>query len=76
MTVTPEAAGSSPVDPANYLQVNSLHCSAAGKGPRPTAVGLFTANARARELHEILPSRHEREHATIPFLQKIVPDSY
>ena len=27
MTVTPEAAGSSPVDPANYLQHNYLHCS-------------------------------------------------
>ena len=25
--VTPEAAGSSPVDPANYLPVSYLHCS-------------------------------------------------
>ena len=27
MTVTPEAAGSSPVDPANYVSVSYLHCS-------------------------------------------------
>ena len=27
MTVTPEAAGSSPVDPANYLPVSYLQCS-------------------------------------------------
>jgi hypothetical protein len=27
MAVTPEAAGSSPVDPANYPPVSYLHCS-------------------------------------------------
>ncbi len=33
MAVTPEAAGSSPVDPANYLQFKHFHTSGRAQGP-------------------------------------------
>ena len=48
MTVTPEAAGSSPVDPANYLTVKRLRSSDIDSTAGAIAEG-FTTEARLRQ---------------------------
>jgi hypothetical protein len=50
MPVTPEAAGSSPVDPANYLQVNYLHVQikVMTSGSQPEVERLGGTNPKSR----------------------------
>jgi hypothetical protein len=73
MTVTPEAAGSSPVDPANILQVSYLRCSGDSSTSGGTAGGLKLEASRRRE-HLDIPKCF-RLFSTLTFQSSITESS-